>query len=551
MKIASLLALVVTFCAAAAQARIDIRDYGATPNSSAGCAADDRAAIQAALDAVPASGGEVFIPAGVYEIGVPPDTTDGGALKVKANTRLVGEGKSSILRRCSSLNGRSLLTNNAFMLASPPTGFPLPADWSGGDRNIHLENFAIDGAAADLDIHPNDQLIWFRFVSDSSVENTWIYNAGNDGIVFEYCRRSSIINNMVFNNNKGGIYAPGSDEVTIVGNRVHDNGFAGIVLGATWSSTVSANVSVHNGFGNGSAGGITLDRGSNYNTVTGNTCDGILFDFGQAGSSASPSPSTYVRPGNPMYSSSTFLGSCFNVVSNNTIWATRPNTTDNIHGIRLSRANDNLIVGNDIHYANRSGVQISGGARNVIRGNRISSSGTSQFPSIHVATDPAFTPASLPSLGSADNVIQDNFISDERSPQLSTGITVSAASVRTSVLGNTVHVPNALTLETGTELIRQDNNILSASSKNRITSSLAFTLSPGQTWSTTLFFPGASMGDPILVAPNGGTGLDNGFFQLTGYISSVVDGNGNLIITASNRGSSSVSVSGITAVILR
>lgn len=68
---------------------LNVRSFGAQGNSNH----DDSEAIQAAIDATPHAGGQVFLPAGTYIISK--------TLKLKEGVNLVGEGAGSILRVAS------------------------------------------------------------------------------------------------------------------------------------------------------------------------------------------------------------------------------------------------------------------------------------------------------------------------------------------------------------------------------------------------------------------------------------------------------------------
>ncbi|GEM_PF-2883039 len=73
-----------------AQTILNVRQYGAVGDGKT----DDTAAIQAAIDAVPASGGTVMFPPGTYIVA--PKKTVG--IVVKSNLRLAGAGAASVLK---------------------------------------------------------------------------------------------------------------------------------------------------------------------------------------------------------------------------------------------------------------------------------------------------------------------------------------------------------------------------------------------------------------------------------------------------------------------
>lgn len=101
---------------------VNVRRYGAKGDGTT----DDWAAIQAALDDVPSTGGQVFFPAGNYRIEKP--------LRLKTrNTRLFGAGQSSNITIGGYRMGLVIgAEQTALPLAAPlnPAGYGMSADWS-------------------------------------------------------------------------------------------------------------------------------------------------------------------------------------------------------------------------------------------------------------------------------------------------------------------------------------------------------------------------------------------------------------------------------------
>ena len=115
---------------APAQEMINVRQYGAVGDGRT----DDTAAIQAAIDAVPASGGTVLFPAGTYIVA--PKKTVG--IAIKSNLRLAGAGKASVLKIKDHLG-----------------------DWqrllSPRDLTAKVENFTVEDLAFDANIQSNPE----------------------------------------------------------------------------------------------------------------------------------------------------------------------------------------------------------------------------------------------------------------------------------------------------------------------------------------------------------------------------------------------------------
>jgi hypothetical protein len=108
------------------QSVINVKQYGAAGDG----ATDDTAAIQAAIDAVPASGGTVMFPAGTYIVA--PKKTVG--IVIKSNLRLAGAGAASILKIKDHLGDWQRLLS--------------PRDLAGTIENFTVEDLAFDSNIA-------------------------------------------------------------------------------------------------------------------------------------------------------------------------------------------------------------------------------------------------------------------------------------------------------------------------------------------------------------------------------------------------------------------
>ncbi|MGI8689021.1 MAG: glycosyl hydrolase family 28-related protein [Thermomicrobiales bacterium] len=105
-----------------AQAILNVKQYGAAGNGIT----DDTAAIQAAIDAVPASGGTVFFPPGTYIVA--PKKTVG--IVIKSNLRLAGSGAASVLKIKDHLGDWQRLFS--------------PRALTGNVENVAVEDLAFD-----------------------------------------------------------------------------------------------------------------------------------------------------------------------------------------------------------------------------------------------------------------------------------------------------------------------------------------------------------------------------------------------------------------------
>jgi len=141
------------------QGIINVRQYGAAGDG----ATDDTAAIQAAIDAVPAVGGTVLFPPGTYIVA--PQRTVG--IVIKSNLRLAGMGTGSVLKIRDHLG-----------------------DWQRllAPRNLggRVENFTVEDLAFDANIANNPESL-----IDSTVDTTYqtfIHITAGGNLTVQRCR---------------------------------------------------------------------------------------------------------------------------------------------------------------------------------------------------------------------------------------------------------------------------------------------------------------------------------------------------------------------------
>ena len=176
----------------------------------------DDVEINAAIQALPSTGGEIVILDGTYNI------TATIAMN-KDSTKLSGNGAATILKRMWDSS-----TSEGVINISATNG------------GCCVENLQIDGNNATY----------------SSIYNYGIYltNSNNNTITGNTC-----------NNNYNGIYLTSSDNNTISGNTCNNNSNAGIYLTRSNNNTITGNTCNNNTYG------IYLTSSDN-NTITGNTC---------------------------------------------------------------------------------------------------------------------------------------------------------------------------------------------------------------------------------------------------------------------------------------
>jgi parallel beta-helix repeat protein len=178
---------------------------------------DDQAEINAAIQALPANGGEIVILDGTYNITAKIDVN-------KSNVSIKGNGNATILKRMwesSSKEGVITLTSV---------------------EGCRVQNLQIDGNKANYSSVPN-----YGIYLNSSSNNT--------------------ITGIICNNNSYGIYLNSSSNNTVTGNTCNNNNYYGIYLNSSSNNTVTGNTCNNNN------SGIYLISYSSDNTVTGNTCN--------------------------------------------------------------------------------------------------------------------------------------------------------------------------------------------------------------------------------------------------------------------------------------
>lgn len=160
----------------------NIMDYGAKGDGTT----DDRAAIQAALDAVPDSGGCVFVPHS--DSGFLIDTT----LIIKSYTTLLGVGRGSKILLDPSLDTPFTMITNTHWDGSPPADSGIVIDgiyWDmGRNYTIYDETSTWNQAG----------IVEIRYAHKCIVRNCFLTRSHKDGIAFRHTEDSKILNNVLW-----------------------------------------------------------------------------------------------------------------------------------------------------------------------------------------------------------------------------------------------------------------------------------------------------------------------------------------------------------------
>lgn len=149
--------------------------------------------IQTAINSLPASGGEVYIPAGSYIIS--------SAITLNDNILLRGAGRSTIL----TLTNNASANTNVISVTSK--------------NNIHIKDLCIDGNKAN-NINANLYGIKYDIVNNGRIENCYLTNVKDVGIQIARSSGVTIFNNHIFDNgsNAGILMQNGTVHSTITNN---------------------------------------------------------------------------------------------------------------------------------------------------------------------------------------------------------------------------------------------------------------------------------------------------------------------------------------------
>lgn len=271
---------------------------------------NDHLDIQAAIDALPATGGEIQLLDGTYNIEV--------ALVLDSYQALRGCGRSTILTT-TTLNLDLIIVTGG----------------SGTEKvGINISDLCINGTAGGTTIHCG--IIWI-YVDNSRIDNVWVQNCGQQGLRMDTSDGNIIINSTFSGCTSHGIYAYQSNYGVFRGNVCQGNS-AGIQVSESNYAVIA-----ENNCGAGNTYGIYLDA-SNYTTVGTNVCIandyyGIYSDGGD----------NNVISGNVIYQSGRNgieVISDNTVVANNFISASSQTTTNTYSDIFSQGSKYSTIQGN-------------------------------------------------------------------------------------------------------------------------------------------------------------------------------------------------------------
>jgi len=366
---------------------------------------NDQVEIQQALNALPATGGEVVILDGTYNITASIHIP-------KNNVSLRGNGNATILKRMynstSTDIGKGLITLK-------------------GKKDCKIQGLQIDGNKATYTSSYNYGI----YLDSSSKNNTVTGNTCNDNAcgIRLYSSSNNTVTGNTCNNNSIGIYLYLSSDNTVTGNTCNNNNIDGIYLDLSSDNTVTCNTCNNNNFD-----GISLSSSSN-NTITGNTCNNGSY-------------------GIYLYSSS----------DNNTVTCNTCNN-NNIDGISLSSSSNNTITGNTCNN-NSIGIYLySSSDNNTITGNTCNNNNIDGI-SLDLSSDNTVTCNTCNNndhgiylySSSNNNTVTGNTCNNNRYD----GISLSSSSDNNTITGNTCNNNNI----DGISLSSSSNNTITGNTCN-------------------------------------------------------------------------------------
>jgi hypothetical protein len=204
---------------------------------------DDCSDIQKAINKLPASGGEVLIPSGVY-------TCEAPIVMDKNNVILRGEGSSTVLRLGDKINAPVLVMGRTENVPQAAT------------KHVKVSHLMIDGNRENqsrecMGGECSDQFplrnngISIRRCVDCTVESVTVHSAISGGLVTELgCRRLTIRDYTSYNNEFDGLAGYETEDSTFSGINLFDNKAAGISTDIKFNNnkfydiTISGNKSV-------------------------------------------------------------------------------------------------------------------------------------------------------------------------------------------------------------------------------------------------------------------------------------------------------------------
>lgn len=219
----------------------------------------DQVELRAAITALPATGGEIFILDGTYNISGKLDITTN-------NVSIIGNGSSTILRKSSNTGAGviNILDSSYCSIKNLQIDGRKNFYKSEGNHGISLSSSFYTTIANVICNNNFSHGIHISSSSDTTITNV-ICNENGDSGIYAASSPNNIITNSICNNNTTDGIRISSNCNTVIGN-ICNNNANGILLNAANDSSVTGNVCHNNSYG------IKFMYANQRNTITSNVC---------------------------------------------------------------------------------------------------------------------------------------------------------------------------------------------------------------------------------------------------------------------------------------
>ena len=358
---------------------------------------NDDLVINSAINALPATGGLVFLLDGTYNVNPQTATGSGGlsAINFSSNyVALAGTGNNAVLKLINSWG-----SGTAYIV------------YAGSKNGVTVSNIKIDG-------------------------NSSNQSAGTiHGVYFDTDTRSLISGMEIDNITNVGIYLTATTYSRIIGNGTNTTGSGGIHLD---NSSMYNSISSNNIYNNPN-GGLQVNNSSNYNTFTNNVVDtqaqeSYVYNNSSYNTFTGDVFNNYTGTWSAVATNASAVGNIFSGItvsnsSRNCISIAGTNnvltgsTITNCTYIALAAGgNGTLISDNSIQNTNRAGMWLTGGTSVVITGNSINGfAAAGNYDGIYIAS------------ASSGTIVSNNSITNGGSGY---AIDITSDSTNTLVMGN-------------------------------------------------------------------------------------------------------------------
>ncbi len=316
---------------AVASQNYDSADFVNTSTTSA------QTTINAAIAALPASGGTVYLLDGTYIVD--------GAINIGTNVILAGTDNATVLKLANSVNAAVNVINatgaSGMVIRNLVIDGNRANNSSGTQTGINLSSSATNSAPGILidgvsvsNFRSNG--MYMSNINYVTITRSYVYNNATYGVSMTGVNYASVTSNYFASNQNYALYLSNSasaritnntavsnaqgltvltDGAIISGNKTVSNTNIGIYVAASYT-TVSGNSST------GDSKGISINVGGNYNSITGNTVvnsGGYAIYMNGSNNNNELSNNTITNPGGSSNNGGIYLTGSYNLVNNNVI----------------------------------------------------------------------------------------------------------------------------------------------------------------------------------------------------------------------------------------